>query len=114
MNIEVITKWLFICVTVVAVLLFLMLCITQNRRKKQGTLRGKYWVKRVVVSVLLVVLIVANGAINQFNNVINQVFCAVQVDASTLDDATIASRDVTSEIESEGIVLLENKNNTLP
>ena len=31
-----------------------------------------------------------------------------------VDDATTASKDITTRIEEEGIVLLENKDNTLP
>ena len=64
--------------------------------------------------ILLAVIIAANGAIYAFNNIINQHFSSVKVDDMAVDDATAASKDITTRIEEEGIVLLENKDNTLP
>ena len=103
MNVEQITKLIFIGCIIFAII---MIAFAFVKKKKL--------IKKIVIAVMMVVLVIANGAVMAFNNVINQHFSSVKVDGMAVEDATQASKDITTEIEEEGIVLLENKNQTLP
>ena len=50
----------------------------------------------------------------RYNILITQYFDKGKVDEEKLELAQTNSKDLTEEIQEEGIVLLENKNNTLP
>lgn len=103
MNVEQITKLIFIGCVLFAIV---MIALAFIKKKKLA--------KKIVIAVTMVILVVANGAVLMFQNVINQHFSSVNVDSLAIEDATQASKDITTEIEEEGIVLLENKNQTLP
>lgn len=61
------------------------------------------------------IVVVANVAINNFNVVINQFLNGSNVsDEEAVKTATEDSKKITQEIEEEGIVLLENKDDALP
>ena len=81
----------------------------------------------VIVSVLAVITLIANIACGVFFSAINAFMAAnlntrlpgakstgIQSLALTPDEAELASRDMARELESEGIVLLENKDAALP
>lgn len=110
MNVAQITKMVLVISIVFAVL---MVAFMIAKGKKQDAAEKKKG-KKIVTCILLAVIIAANGAIYAFNNIINQHFSSVKVDDMAVDDATTASKDITTRIEEEGIVLLENKDNTLP
>ena len=90
-----------------------MVAFVTVKGKKQDAAEKKKG-KKIVTCILLAVIIAANGAIYAFNNIINQHFSSVKVDDMAVDDTTAASKEITTRIEEEGIVLLENKDNTLP
>lgn len=110
MNVAQITKMVLVISIVFAVL---MVAFMIAKGKKQDAAEKKKG-KKIVTCILLAVIIAANGAIYAFNNIINQHFSSVKVDDMAVDDATTASKDITTRIEEEGIVLLENKENALP
>lgn len=109
MSVSNITLGIFIVSIVIAIALLVFMLV---RGKKNNSKVKK--LAMVVIAVILVLTIGANGAIYGFNNIINQHFASVKVDDLAVDDATQASRDMTTRLEEEGIVLLENKNNVLP
>ena len=104
MNVAQITKMVLVISIVFAVL---MVAFMIAKGKKQDAAEKKKG-KKIVTCILLAVIIAANGAIYAFNNIINQHFSSVKVDDMAVDDATTASKDITTRIEEEGIVLLEN------
>ena len=110
MNVAQITKMMLIISIVFAVIMVVFMIVKGKKQNAAEKRRGK----KVVTCILLAVIIAANGAIYAFNNIINQHFSSVKVDDMAVDDATAASKDITTRIEEEGIVLLENKDNTLP
>lgn len=110
MNVAQITKIMLVISIIFAVL---MVAFVIAKGKKQDAAEKKKG-KKIVTCILLAIIIAANGAIYAFNNIINQHFSSVKVDDMAVDDATTASKDITTRIEEEGIVLLENKDNTLP
>lgn len=110
MNVAQITKMVLVISIIFAVL---MVAFVTVKGKKQDAAEKKKG-KKIVTCILLAVIIAANGAIYAFNNIINQHFSSVKVDDMAVDDTTAASKEITTRIEEEGIVLLENKDNTLP
>lgn len=110
MNVAQITKLMLIISIVFAVIMVVFMIVKGKKQNAAEKRRGK----KVVTCILLAIIIAANGAIYAFNNIINQHFSSVKVDDMAVDDATTASKDITTRIEEEGIVLLENKDNTLP
>lgn len=67
-----------------------------------------------IVPLLLVLIAAANIAVNVFNNVIDLYLASGPSDMDAVTAAQEVSKEITSTIQSEGTVLLENKNNTLP
>jgi len=109
MSVSSITLGLFIFSIVASIALAVLLLM---RKKKNNVSLKKLTV--VGISVLLIVSIGVNGAVHSFNNIINQYFSSVEVDDLAVDEATQASKSITTRLEEEGIVLLENKGNVLP
>lgn len=110
MNVAQITKMILIISIVFAVIMVVFMIVKGKKQNAADKKRGT----KVVTCILLAIIIAANGAIYAFNNIINQHFSSVKVDDMAVDDATTASKDITTRIEEEGIVLLENKENALP
>ncbi|MCD7880224.1 MAG: glycoside hydrolase family 3 C-terminal domain-containing protein [Clostridiales bacterium] len=83
----------------------------------QGGVRRPGRVPFVLMCILLVILIVLNAAlitlVPQYFDTINSLL-APAADEEATAAAAQASKDMTQEIESEGIVLLENNDSTLP
>lgn len=72
-------------------------------------------VKHAISVILVVILIAANVACYNFQNIITMYFSTTNTaDETTLKAVTDKAKVVIEDIEAEGIVLLENKNNTLP
>jgi len=67
-----------------------------------------------IVSLLLVVLLVLNIGTSMYSNVITQFFSSPETDKAAISEITPVALDVVERLEAEGMVLLENKNNTLP
>lgn len=111
MSVAEITK-MFLILSIVFAALMIVCLVVKSKKQKNAAERKKGRI--AVTCILLAVVIAANGAIYAFNNIINQHFSSVKVDDMAVDDATTASRDITTKIEEEGVVLLENKDDTLP
>ncbi len=111
MSVAEITR-MFLTLSIVFAVLMIVCMIVKSKKQKNTAERKKG--RTAVTCILLAVIIAANGAIYAFNNIINQHFSSVKVDDMAVDDATTASRDITTKIEEEGVVLLENKEDTLP
>lgn len=112
MNVPLVTKVLFAVTAILTLALIVMAIVRGARAKKLGG-RAVY-AGTVAALVLALVIAVANGAIYKFNNIVSQYLSNVNVDAESLDEATAAAKDVSVRIEEEGIVLLENKDGSLP
>ena len=102
MTIEQITLILAVIVTIAAAIKLIFVW----KSKKEA--------KRVLATILLITVATANIAIFFCNNIITQYFSQVEIDEAALDEATLASKSITTEIAQEGIVLLKNENNVLP
>lgn len=63
---------------------------------------------------LMIVLIVFNLAVNQFALIINNYFSNSLIEQAQAKKTKKAAMDLTEEVQSEGTVLLENKNKVLP
>ncbi|BDD41591.1 glycoside hydrolase family 3 protein [Streptococcus ruminantium] len=67
-----------------------------------------------LLALLGVIIIGANYAVNMFVNVIDTYFAPSYADQAKIVEAETVSKDLVTEIQEEGTVLLENKNKTLP
>ncbi|HQE70608.1 MAG TPA: hypothetical protein PK071_05775, partial [Atopobiaceae bacterium] len=112
MNVPLVTKVLFAVTAILTLALIVMAIVRGARAKKLGG-RAVY-AGTVAALALALVIAVANGAIYKFNNIVSQYLSNVNVDAESLDEATAAAKDVSVRIEEEGIVLLEDKDGSLP
>lgn len=112
MDISQITLYLLILSIAVSVVLFVLMAVRARKQKKSGIPTKKLAIS--IISVILVLLMGINGAVFAFNNIISQYLSSVQVDDLAVDEATQAAKDVSRRIAEEGIVLLENKNQSLP
>lgn len=107
-----IVKTTMICaiVAIVALLAFAVYRIIKNK-----SLKGKK--KKIgftLLSLLGLVVIGANYALNMFVNVVDTYFAPSYADDGKIADAEKVSKDLVTEIQEEGTVLLENKDQTLP
>lgn len=100
----------FVGVFSVAILVASFIWTRKNKTEKNLARR----VKISFLSLGLVIVFAANIAIVHFNSAINQYFEKGKVDKEKLELAQANSKSLTEEIQEEGIVLLENKNNALP
>ncbi len=87
------------------------------KEKAKGVARRPGKIPFILMSIFLVILIVLNAAlvtlVPQYFDTINT-FLAPSADEEETAAAAEASKAMTQEIESEGIVLLENNDSTLP
>lgn len=67
-----------------------------------------------IVSLLLAALIAGNVACGMYAGIITQYFAAVDVDEAATSAAAAVAASLVEEVQGEGTVLLENKNNALP
>lgn len=70
-------------------------------------------IKTSLLSLVLVIIFGANLAVLKFNSIIGQAL-EKNISEEKVETAEKNSKALTEEIQDEGIVLLENKNNTLP
>ncbi|MFD0616100.1 glycoside hydrolase family 3 C-terminal domain-containing protein [Paenibacillus sp. GCM10027629] len=94
----------------VAVLVYGFILAKRNKAEKKGLRR--LWI--TLLSLGLVVVVGLNAGVYQYQVVINQYLTKAKVDEAELAKATEASKSIVEQIEDEGLVLLENKQNTLP
>lgn len=80
----------------------------QNKGKKQGKLGV------VLMCLLLVVLLAVNIGGGIYYNVITQFFSKTNIDKDAVADTAATAEELVERMVGEGIVLLENRNNTLP
>ncbi|WP_197276391.1 glycoside hydrolase family 3 protein [Bacillus sp. JCM 19034] len=99
-------------VIIVGVLIFILGLIWSKKNKTEK--KGKRVVLISLLSLGIIALIGINIAIYHYQVVIDQYLTKVEVDQDELAEIESDSRDLTEKIQEEGIVLLENKNNTLP
>lgn len=118
------TGYIMLAVILLALAIIIFAVVRVIRAKKRDSeevkaAKKKKKIKRgiftTLLSLALVIVVVANVAINNFNVVINQFLNGSNVsDEEAVKTATEDSKKITQEIEEEGIVLLENKDDALP
>ena len=108
----IVVKISLICVSIVV---FALLGYTIYRGVQNKAFTSK---KNKIFTTLLVlfgiITIGANYVINMFVNVIDTYFAPSYADQTKIAEAETISKDLVTEIQEEGTVLLENKNKTLP
>lgn len=86
--------------------------------RKEKTLKRPGKVGMVLVSILLLVVMLINGVVITvlpgYYDLANHFIGKNQLMGDEADEARVNSAAITQEVEEEGIVLLENKNRTLP
>src|SRR5699024_11538728 len=112
MNIEFTTNLMAYIVPIISVLLIIFAIWGIKKTNKKLFKNNKWFI--MLMSIILVIFLIANVAINMFKNVIDLYLTSSQVDETTLVEAQDNSKALTESIQGEGIVLLENKNNSLP
>lgn len=118
------TRYIMLAVILLALAILAFAVIRTIRSRKRDseevkTEKKKKKIKRGIFATLLtlalVIVVVANVMINQFNVVINQFLNGSNAsDEEMVKTATEDSKSIIQEIEEEGIVLLENKDEALP
>lgn len=112
MNINFTTNLMAYLVPIISSTLIILIIWGVVKTKKILFKKNKWFV--ILTSLILVIFSVASIAINMFSNVIDLYLSTNQVDETTLTEAQTNSKELTEAIQDEGIVLLENKNNSLP
>ena len=107
-----IVKTTLICASVAVVALFAYFIYRGVKNKAFATKKSK--ILTALLALLGVVIIGANYAVNMFVNVIDTYFAPSYADDAKIADAEKVSKKLVTEIQREGSVLLENKDNTLP
>ncbi|MGO4928870.1 glycoside hydrolase family 3 C-terminal domain-containing protein [Fundicoccus sp. Sow4_F4] len=112
MKIDFTTNLMAYIVPTVSVILIVLAIWGIKKTNKNLFRKNKWYV--VLMSLTLVLLSAASIAVNMFSNVIDLYLATNQVDETTLTEAQNNSKALTETIQEEGIVLLENKDNSLP
>ncbi|MBF6626171.1 glycoside hydrolase family 3 protein [Aerococcaceae bacterium zg-BR9] len=112
MRVETVTQIMAFAVPAIALILLGYLLFLA--KKSNWSLLKKNKVFAVLVPLFLVIITVLNIAMNMFNNVVNLYLSSKTSDSEAVELAQENSKAITAEIQGEGIVLLENKNNSLP
>ena len=94
----------------VAILATSFIWTRKNKAEKKIARRVKY----SLLSLGLAILFAVNIATIQFNIAITQYLDKGKIDNIKIEEARKNAKELTEEIQEEGIVLLENKNNALP
>lgn len=97
-------------VVVVLLLGYVVSRIVKNKSVK--TVKSKIGVG--LLSLLSVLILALNVGVHLFANVIDTYFAPSYADKGKIDAAEKVSKELVTEIQKEGSVLLENKDNTLP
>ncbi len=92
---------------------FFVYCVVKRKEIAANSSIGKK-VGRVVLSILLIVVTVANFVAMNFTNLINQYFTSIDLKDSNVQKVREASTASAKELADEGFVLLKNENNVLP
>ena len=107
-NVRLITRLIFAGTVVTAV--FILAMWIYRARKNKRMLK----IFSALLCVLLAVVIVINLAVMNFYVMINQFLHRNTADPETVVNETQVAREVTEQIEEEGLVLLRNEKNALP
>lgn len=101
-------------VGVVIVPVIILISALRWARKNKTERKGLRRTLMALLSLGLVAVIGLNAAVYKYHVVINQYLTKVKIDETELPKVTAEAKVVTEQIENEGIVLLENKQNALP
>ncbi|MDO4432540.1 MAG: glycoside hydrolase family 3 C-terminal domain-containing protein [Aerococcaceae bacterium] len=116
MNVEQTTQVLMIAIPVLVVALVGYVLFLAKKTNGNVLKRNKLFF--TIATILSVFLIASNIAINLYNNVVNLYVTNLMSGGVSDEEALQAAREnskrLTTKIQEEGIVLLENKNNALP
>lgn len=112
MKVDFTTNLMAYIVPIVSVILIGITIWGITKTNKKLFKNNKWFV--ISMNLVLVIVSVASIAINMFNNVIDLYLSTNQVDETSLAQAQDNSKALTQAIQEEGIVLLENKDNSLP
>ncbi|KAA8501316.1 beta-glucosidase [Mediterraneibacter catenae] len=80
-------------------------CLVKSKKRQVGA---------VLLSCFMVVITIANYACYAYQDLIDVAFSKSTADEEEVAKATAASKELVEQIEGEGAVLLENKNDVLP
>lgn len=105
---------LVVIISVIAIAFFAVKTYKKNKGELQGTNKIKRRIGRIVLCLVLVGIVGVNVTVYHFNNVINIYFNKVSTNTEEVKSTVQKSADINQKISEEGIVMLENKNNTLP
>ena len=105
-------NWIFIilCIAIIVIIGFAIKWTIKNKTERKWRRRIKY----VFLSLGLIIVFVLNMGINKLSAPIGLYLTSFKINQEELDNATNDSKSLVEEIEDEGIVLIENKNNVLP
>lgn len=107
-----IARYTLIGASVAVIALFAYFIYRGVQNKSFATKKSKIFTG--LLALLGVVIIGANVAVNAFINVIDTYFAPSYADDAKIADAEKTSKELVTEIQEEGSVLLENKDKTLP
>ena len=94
----------------VAILVGGFMWAKKNKTEKKKARR----VKASLLSLALVAIFVANFAVFKYNIVIERYLKKSSISQENIEEAKNTSKELTEQIQDEGMVLLENKNKALP
>lgn len=105
-------NWIFIlvCISIIVIIGFTIKWTIKNKTEKKWTRRTKYF----FLSIGLIIVFALNMGINIISAPMGLYLLSFKTNQEDLDKSTNDSKTLVEEIEDEGIVLLENKNNVLP
>ena len=105
-------NWIFIlvCISIIGIIGFTIKWTIKNKTERKWRRRIKYF----FLSFGLVIVFVLNIGVNTFSAPIGLYLLSFKTNEEQLAEFTNNSKSLVEEIEDEGIVLLENKNNALP
>lgn len=107
-DVRLITRLIFVG-TVVAAIFILAMWIYRARKNKR-----MLKICSALLCILLVIVIALNAFVAGFYVMINQFLHRNTADPEQAEQETMAAREVTEQIEAEGLVLLRNEGNLLP
>lgn len=105
-------NWIFIlvCISIIGIIGFSIKWTIKNKTERKWRRRIKYF----FLSFALIIIFALNMIINIFRSPIGLYLVSYKTNQEVMDKSTDDSRSLVEQIEDEGIVLLENKNNALP
>lgn len=102
------------CAICVAIVTVIAIVLTVLRIKNNKPLSKMKKILSAVLCVLMIAVTVANVVVYRFNNVIDIYFNKIDMNSKEIVSARDDAKALAEEVESEGIVLLKNSDNSLP